>query len=335
MPQVIYEKNCTPTATIKLAPKINMAHAKPSPLHNKRFQLLFFAFACVVLIPQLDELSGFSNYALSIQPLPALGAIAFSALTFVFAAMTYMILSPKRLRFTSTLIVQIACSFANRLLPAGIGGMGVNEQYLERSGHFKSSRAVSIVSANQLIGFLGYIVIVVLLLVSFDVSKHITSVTVRPLYIAAILCIGAMLVITGFLLPRVAKRIFKFLGEALQMLYILAKRPQQLFLAFFSSVAITLCFAATFHLVCLAAGIHEAFGLIMLVYLVGAAAATATPTPGGLVGVEAAMVASLISLGVPGGQALTAVIGFRLISFWLPILPGYLALNYAVRRQLI
>jgi uncharacterized membrane protein YbhN (UPF0104 family) len=53
--------------------------------------------------------------------------------------------------------------------------------------------------------------------------------------------------------------------------------------------------------------------------------AAASPTPGGLVAMEAALVAGLTALGSSTGAAVAGVLAFRLLSYWLPMLPGWLA----------
>ncbi len=60
------------------------------------------------------------------------------------------------------------------------------------------------------------------------------------------------------------------------------------------------------------------------VYLAGAAVASVSPTPGGLGAMEAALVAGLTTVGTPVGPAVAGVLSFRLLSFWMPILPGWL-----------
>ena len=40
---------------------------------------------------------------------------------------------------------------------------------------------------------------------------------------------------------------------------------------------------------------------------------------------EAALVTGLTAVGAPAGPAVAAVLAFRLLTFWLPILPGWLA----------
>jgi uncharacterized protein (TIRG00374 family) len=62
------------------------------------------------------------------------------------------------------------------------------------------------------------------------------------------------------------------------------------------------------------------------VYLAGAAVASAAPTPGGVGATEAALIAGYTAAGVDASVAFAAVMLFRLITFWLPILPGWLAL---------
>jgi undecaprenyl-diphosphatase len=88
-----------------------------------------------------------------------------------------------------------------------------------------------------------------------------------------------------------------------------------------------------FYILALAASV-EAFGghvggvQIAAVYLGGAAVAGVAPTPGGLGAMEAALVAGLTAVGEESGSAIAGVLGFRLLTFWLPTLPGYLAFRH-------
>jgi uncharacterized protein (TIRG00374 family) len=69
------------------------------------------------------------------------------------------------------------------------------------------------------------------------------------------------------------------------------------------------------------------------VYLTGATLGSIIPTPGGLGAVEAALTAGLTAAGVPGPVAISAVLLFRLMTFWLPVPLGWAALNYLERRN--
>ena len=72
--------------------------------------------------------------------------------------------------------------------------------------------------------------------------------------------------------------------------------------------------------------------VIVMAYFVGALA-NALPLPGGLGGVEAGMIGAFLAFGTHASLAILAVLSYRLISFWLPTVPGaaaYLQLRRTV-----
>ncbi len=90
------------------------------------------------------------------------------------------------------------------------------------------------------------------------------------------------------------------------------------------------------YVLALAAALHAyagdvAFDRVALVFLAGSAVASISPTPGGLGAMEAALVAGLTGLGVPSAPAVAGVLTFRMATFWLPTLPGWLAFRWLRR----
>lgn len=74
--------------------------------------------------------------------------------------------------------------------------------------------------------------------------------------------------------------------------------------------------------------------VLVLAYFLGQLA-NALPIPGGIGGVEGGMIGSFIAFGVNGSTAVLAVLAYRIISFWLPVLPGsvaYLQLRSTVSK---
>jgi uncharacterized protein (TIRG00374 family) len=63
--------------------------------------------------------------------------------------------------------------------------------------------------------------------------------------------------------------------------------------------------------------------------------ASAVPTPGGVGAIEAALVFMLTGAAVDDATAWAVVLLFRLINFWFPTIPGYVALKVSERRQLV
>ena len=75
------------------------------------------------------------------------------------------------------------------------------------------------------------------------------------------------------------------------------------------------------------------FATVGAVYLVGSAVAQAAPTPGGLGAVEAALIAGLVAAGLDNTVAVPAVFFYRLFTFWVPILPGWLCFQWLQRND--
>ena len=84
-----------------------------------------------------------------------------------------------------------------------------------------------------------------------------------------------------------------------------------------------------------ALGGDVAFVTIGLIYLTVGSAAAVAPTPGGVGAVEAVLLAALTGVGMAAAPALAAVFLYRLVTFWLPIPDGGLAMRRLVARDLL
>ena len=82
-----------------------------------------------------------------------------------------------------------------------------------------------------------------------------------------------------------------------------------------------LCLYVTF----LAFGYRLGLGYLVVGYVVAYAIGTLAPTPGGLGAVEGLLIALFAGFGVPAATAVAVVLVYRLINFWLPIPPGFVA----------
>jgi glycosyltransferase 2 family protein len=75
----------------------------------------------------------------------------------------------------------------------------------------------------------------------------------------------------------------------------------------------------------------EAFGggpglaRVAAVYMATSVVAVASAVPGGVGTFELAATTGLIGIGMPAGPAASAVVIFRLATYWLPVLPGWLS----------
>jgi uncharacterized protein (TIRG00374 family) len=67
------------------------------------------------------------------------------------------------------------------------------------------------------------------------------------------------------------------------------------------------------------------FGPLALAYAVANIASAFPITPGGLGVVEVTLVAITVGFGAPRPTAVLAVLGYRIVNYWLPLMPGAIA----------
>jgi uncharacterized protein (TIRG00374 family) len=99
------------------------------------------------------------------------------------------------------------------------------------------------------------------------------------------------------------------------------------------STGVTSSFIVTLAAAVAAFGGGVSFPEVGAAYLVAAALGSAAPTPGGLGAVEAALVTALTGYGMSTGPAVSAVLTFRLVTYWLPMLPGWFTFQQMQRRE--
>jgi glycosyltransferase 2 family protein len=223
-----------------------------------------------------------------------------------------------------TTLVQVASSFANRLMPASLGGMGLNVRYLQRAGMDRPS-AVGAVAVNTAAGavvhVLGLLVAAALIGQARLGTAHV------PRGWPALVALVAVLVLGGLALwsPLGRRRLVAPTLRAGRELAGVLRRPGKAAQLLGGSAGVTLTYALCLASCLAAFDAHLPVVSTVAVYLASSAVASVSPTPGGLGAMEAALVAGLTAVGAPTGPAVAGVLAFRLLSFWLPILPGWLA----------
>ncbi|MFJ7267570.1 flippase-like domain-containing protein [Streptomyces sp. NPDC099050] len=265
-------------------------------------------------------------------------ALAFSALTYFAAAMSLLGFVPERVPFLRTVLAQVAGSFVKLVAPAAVGGVALNTRFLQRAG-IRPGLAVASVGASQLFGLASHI----LLLLSFGYltgTEKTPEMTPSRTVIAGLLTVAVLvLVVTAvpFLRKFVATRVRAlFAGVVPRMLDVL-QRPQKLLTGIGGMLLLTGCFV-----MCLDASIRAfgggadiSYASIAVVFLAGNALGSAAPTPGGIGAVEGALTLGLVAAGLDGQVAFSAVLLFRVVTFWLPVLPGWISFNFLTRQEAI
>ncbi|HEX4864176.1 MAG TPA: YbhN family protein, partial [Acidimicrobiales bacterium] len=152
------------------------------------------------------------------------------------------------------------------------------------------------------------------------------------LVITAILVGGALLGLT----PRGRRfyhdKIWTFLRSAGDTIAEVGKSPRHVGRIVVGALGGPLVQVAALSLCVHALGGHLPVVQVAAVYLGGHLIASAAPVPGGLGGLEAALIAGLSSLGMLAGAAASAVLVYRLLTYWLTIPVGWIALKIGEGR---
>ena len=264
-----------------------------------------------------------------------IAALALSAATYAAATEALIGFVPGRLSFRRTLLAQLASSFVTLVTPAAVGGATLNIRYLQRQ-KISAAVAAASVGVSQVVAFVLH---VLLILVFAAIAGSSASEPVHPpprwaWFVLAGLVLIALVVLAipaGRRLLRA--RLSPMLGQVLPRLLEVAQQPAKLAQGVGGTLLLSFC-----YILCLAACVAAfsrsvPIAKIGLVYLTGSAISSIVPTPGGIGAVEAALTAGLTAAGVPGAVAASAVLLFRLVTFWLPIPFGWGALKYLEREQ--
>ena len=290
------------------------------------------------LLPQVAQVSGawraFKSANFAWMPL----LFAMSALTYVGAAIGIMGSVPQRLAFGPAVLAQTASSFVNRVTPASIGGMVLNTRFLVKSG-VDPPTAVAGVGLNSVAGGIVHAVLLVVFFVwsgsALGRAFTLPSGSKVLVVVALLLALLGVALVTRWGRRKVLGPVVRAVRSSVTNLRKVAKSPAKLTMLFGGSLLTTLAYISAF------AGSVEAFSgdlsvpKIGAVFLGGSALAAAAPTPGGLGALEAALIAGLTGVGMASGPAVSTVLTYRLVTYWFPVLPGWLAWNVLQRREYV
>ncbi|HXR22793.1 MAG TPA: lysylphosphatidylglycerol synthase transmembrane domain-containing protein [Acidimicrobiales bacterium] len=264
--------------------------------------------------------------------------LAASGLTYLASAAALISAIPGPIPFWPTTLTQAASSFVNRVSPANLGGMALNTRFLQKRG-VPPGAGIAAVGVNALMGAVAHLVLMVIF---FSLAGHELAHTFKlPPASKMLLILAGVAALVGIVLATsrgrrfAATRILPGLRSAAASLRTVAASPFKLALLVGASAMVTLAYIAGLVASVQAFGGGVGIAEIGAVYLGAAVIAAVSPTPGGLGAIEAALVAGLTGVGMHAGPAVSAVLTYRLATYWLPIVPGWLSLRFLQRRDYV
>jgi len=302
------------------------------------FLLATVALSAWFVLPQLADLDNIWSQVQTASLAWALIAVGFSIVTYIAATASLLGAIPYRVSFGSALMAQIASSFANRVTPVKVGGIATNIRYFQRQG-VPAAVSVTAVGLNAIAGLLVHVSLTLgfLALSSGKDEENGLAVPSSATLLIALVVVVVVLAIS-VALPTSRQLLVTYvlpqLKAGFESLRTIGHSASRLAALFGGSAVITLAYLAAMVASLEAFGSNASLPLVGLLFLGGSAVANAAPIPGGIGATEAALIAAL-SVVEDAEIVVPAVFLYRLVTFWLPILPGWFALTYLRRTNKI
>jgi undecaprenyl-diphosphatase len=298
---------------------------------------LALAVGAFLLLSQVSSLTDAIAALVAVDPRWVFAGLGLVVIRFVAAAVSLQAAVRTHLGFRSAVVVQLAAAFVSRLTPEGVGWVVVTQRYLEAIG-LPRAHALAVIAlkvAASGVTRVAIIAVVAVLagttgLVRFDIPA------VNPLLLAVVPVALLGVVATVLLLRPYAAAIVRLAVAAaiaaVEGLRDLAGEPLRLAALLVSTAWLTILSVLVLAVSAIAFGADVLLLEVFVVYLASSAVASLSPTPGNLGASELAFTAGLVAIGVAPAVALAAVLLYRLLTFWLPVMPGLIAFRYLQAR---
>ena len=318
----------------ELAPSAEIAPIQFQRINWKNVLLaLSSVVALYVLVPQFSQVN-FRELLTQAQWQWAGVALIGSTLTYFASTSLLLAFIVNKVNWFRTLQAQVAASFATLVTPPTLGSVAVNIRFLNKSGISTASSA-SAVGVSQVVIFFVHIF---LLLTTGVIAGTQTELSFRPprftlvifvVIFAIVLLALSITQIRNWVLKK-ARPILSQVGPTISIIF---QQPKRLIVSLISASALNLFYILAFFASLKAFGAELTLATAAFVYLAGATIGQAAPTPGGIGAVEAALVAGLTATGIPSALSLSGVLLYRICTFWLPVLPGWIAFADLQRKN--
>ncbi|GAA3136538.1 lysylphosphatidylglycerol synthase domain-containing protein [Streptomyces rameus] len=221
---------------------------------------------------------------------------------------------------------QFAASAANHVLPAGLGANTVNWRFLSRCGLTPAATATAL-ALKAAANAASRVALIAGLAVACPG-------VLRLPHLPAATC--ALALLPGALLVRPLRlRVRALLRVAGAEVRAVHAHPGRASALWGGSFAFAAAHALTVYAVAHALALPLPLAGVALAYLAASGAAVLLPSPGGLGSLDAALALALVAVGAPGSTAASVVIGYRLLTSWLPLVPGLVVLVLLARRKVL
>lgn len=297
--------------------------------------LLLLGLLVHFLLPQLGEVRTALRHLVHANPFGVLFSLLASAATFLFSALALRLAAGNNISLRPTIAVQVAASFVNLTL-SGVGGVALAVRYLQKQ-RLPLPMAATAAAMARVAGVVSVLLLLPVLLPFAREPRPRLQTATKSLTVLLVVLGVLLLVAAALAVPKLRARsptILRQVADSLRSLTKKRRAPRLVLVC----LALTVAYGACLYSALLAVGLPADLSLmpqVLLVSIVGEGVASVAPTPGGLGATEAALVSGLLIYGITTETAIAGVLIYRIATFWLPLLPGFVALRTLTRRHCI
>jgi len=305
---------------------------------NQLIQLVLLVGLVYVAYPYISSVPSFLSAIRTANWQWVLLEVAVSALTYIGAASALWASADRLVPFRNLVLLQFAYTFAATTTPAGVGGLALATRFLQKSG-MSTVRATAAVAMQQAVQVITHVVLLIIFSAAAgataDLSHFVPSATV--LYLVAGVALG---LVGAFLLVPALRRWLRTtvrprLNEVMADLAKLIREPRRLTVIVLGCATTTLGNALALWASVLAFGGGATLVTVTIVTMVGGTLASSAPTPGGVGAVEAALIGGLAAFGLSASVGVPAVLLYRVITCWVPVLVGWPVMRWMTEKDMI
>ena len=269
-------------------------------------------------------------------------ALVLAQLPFLSQAVATRGACPRPLPYGPVVLLQMSIGFIALAVPSTAGRLALDIRFFQRQG-VPAASALSIAAIDGFSGFLVQISLLLATLVfgvgSVDMNLAIPGdVNVDRLLsllgvLAGVLLVAAVLALAlGRIRRRIVARVRPMATEVLQTFRGL-RSVGKLVQLMGGNLANQLLFAVALGAVLVAFGGRLNLATLVVVYVGAALFGGMMPVPGGIGVMEAAIMTGLIAAGIDGSTATATALVFRIFTFYLPPLWGWVAMGWLRRHS--
>lgn len=325
---------------IALSPTEELGASEPVELARfnlRKFVTIVLVVVAIVAVFTQLNLTEVIAAVKNANPWYALLAFALGIVSWCGSAVAFGVFIDKDMRrYDGILGTQAVASFTAVSMPAAVGPIAVNLQFLRKIG-YNNTRATAIATADMVAEF-ATTALLFLFVGLFTGQDSLSGALPGKTLIMIIGIIGALFG-AAMLIPPVRKWVrttfLPQLKSYTHQLVELFSRPAILAISATGSIVQNGTLALSFWVSLLAFGYHANVLETIFLFLLANAVGSAVPTPGGLGAVETALTLTFTGIGIPSTIALPAALLFRVCTYWLRIPLGGLYMKYMERHHML